>query len=554
MKGKVKVIMLILVGWLILTQSTFARNTKDYGRSLATYKAPQGFTITSYSKKWGTPDRLKEISGELLKNTYGKEIAYLKNIYIYPDSPDGVLGYTYYDLKRNNRGNYVYGDNVYIEIFDAQRYNDVGDMAWVLSHEYGHHFTAYYLVNKETKFFDQWRSTGYAKARNIGHHSKISYQTHYEGSLHMWDIMEIAAEDYVQLFGSPNARKSIQYKDIQQRTHENISHKFNFTPGFNMMPQENLAIPLAADVKGLEDYWRNISGIEKTNTSPLPVKPQIRLVSKKEVAPGHFQYRLEWNEIPGSAQYEYTLISYLDEPRIFPSPIKTVYSGNSMHAFVGSALGINTKTGIQNIVIDDYKGRYIFNLFIKDSNNKIYSGVPLKVNFNYPVISSTTLYKDMHSTDWAYGAVKHLAELKIMVGSPDNYFYPLRHVTYGEMITLMDRCLAQNKQGPNGLFTTLILQNKQITQKELDELQKKVYLTREDISLLAYQYMALKDLSLEQIKGNTPFKDDGNIKKKAEVNYLHKKGIVKGTNGFYYPGNNVSRQELASILVELLKY
>lgn len=544
----------VLAGWLILAQGILARNTSDYGRPLATYKAPQGFTITSYSKKWGTPSRLKEISSELLKNAYGKEIAYLKNIYIYPDSPDGVLGYTYYDLKRDSKGNYIYGDNVYIEIFDAEGYNHIEDMAWVLSHEYGHHFTSYHLVNKENKFFDQWRSTGYAKVRNIGAHPKISYQIHNEGNLHMWDIMEIAAEDYVQLFGSPNARKSIEYKDVQQRIHENASQQFNFTPGFNMKPQENLGLDLAADVKGLEAYWRNISGMVKTNVAPPPISPQLRLVSKKEVAPGHFQYRLEWNEIPGDIQYEYTLISYLDEPRIFPTPIKTVYSGESMHGFVGSALGINPKTGAPSLVIDDYKGRYVFNLFIKDPNNKIYRGVPLNINFNYPVILSNTLYKDMHSTDWAYGAIKHLADLKIMVGSPDNYFYPLKHVTYSDMITVIDRCLAHKKEGFGGSFDALILQRKQIGQKELNELQKKTYLTREDAGLLAYQYMVLKDPSLELIKGNTQFKDDEKIKKKAEINYLHKKSIVKGTNGFYFPHSNVTRQELASIIVELLKY
>ena len=554
MKCNRKVFMFILVSWIILVQSILAQNLSKYGKPLATYKAPQGFTITSYSEKWGAPSKLREISGELLKNTYAQEIAYLKNIYIYPDSPDGVLGYTYYDLRRDGRGNYIYGNNAYIEIFDVEGYRDIADMAWVLSHEYGHHFTTYHLVNKENKFFDQWRSTGYAKTRNIGAHPKINYQTDYEGGLHMWDIMEIAAEDYVQLFGSPNARKSIQYKDIQQRTYENVSHQFNYAPGFNMKPQENLAIPLAADVEGLEAYWQNLSGMVKTNTTQLPIKPQLRLVSKKEVAPGHFQYRLEWNEIPGNMQYEYTLIGYPDEPRIFPTPIKTVYSGESMHGIVGSALETNLKTGAQNLVIDDYTGRYVFNLFIKDSNNKIYSGVPLKVNFNYPVILNNTLYKDMHPTDWSYSAVKSLTDLRIMVGSTDNYFYPLKYVTYTDMGIIMDRCLAQNKQGPRGSFTSLILGNKQITQKELDILGKKPYLTREDVASLVYQYITLKEPVSEPTEDKTHFKDDENITKKSEINYLYKKGIVQGINGYYFPGNNISRQELASIVVELLKY
>lgn len=554
MKQSKKVFILVVVSWIILVGNVLAQSSKVYGKPSATYKAPQGFTIISYSKNWGTPLKLKEISQELLRNTYAKEITSLKKIYIYPDSPDGVLGYTHYDLRRDAKGNYIYGDNTYIEIFDAEGYKDVQDMAWVLSHEYGHHFTAYHLVNKEKKFFDQWRTTGYAKARNIGAHSKISYGNSHEGNVHMWDIAEIAAEDYVQLFGSPNAKKSIQYKDIQQRINENISQQFNYEIGFNMRPQENLGIPLAADVKGLETYWQRLSGMVQTNSTSLPITPTLRLVSKKEVAQGHFQYRLEWNEIPGNTQYEYTLIGYPDEPRIFPAPIKTVYSGESMYAILGSALKTNLKTGVQNLMVDEYTGRYVFDLFIKDSNNKMYKGKPFKVNFNYPVILNNSIYKDMHQTDWAYGSIKALTNRKLMVGSPDNYFYPLKYVTYTDMIVLLDRCLVQTEQQPRGSFTSLILKNKQVTQKDLDKLTKQDILTREDVAFLAYQYIVLKNPNLEQINGNTHFKDDANIKKKTEINYLAKRGILKGNNNYYFPQNNISRQELASILVELLKY
>ena len=310
---------------------------------------------------------------------------------------------------------------------------------------------------------------------------------------------------------------------------------------------------MAADVKGLETYWRELANMPKTSSNPPAVKPKIRLVSKKEVAKGHFQYRLEWDEIPGSKTYEYTLVAYPEATHIIPTPIKMVKTGEGMHAFVGSDLKTDPKTGKQTLVQDDYRGRYTFNLFIKDSDNKIYSSIPLDINFYYPVISNNSLYKDMHPLDWSYKPIQKLANLKIMVGSPDQYFYPLKQVTYVELMTVMDRCLVRDKKMPSGTFSKLIIENKQITQKELDTLSKKDKITREDVAYLIYQYMVLKEPPLHMKKGKTPFKDDKNIAKKDEINDLYKRGIVGGIDGYYFSNNQLTRQELASIISRVLK-
>lgn len=526
--------MFVIIISLMMTKGVFAQSRSGYGKPLATYKAAEGFTITSYSSRWNTYSKLREVAKELLSNEHAEEISYLKNIYIYPDSPDGILAYTHYDLARNYSGNYTYKNNAYIELFDGDHYKNVGEMAGVLSHEYGHHFTIYHLIKKENKFFNEWKSTGYARVRNIANHPHVSYETDAIGDLYKWDIMEMAAEDYVQLFGSSKARKSITYKDIQQSIDESISTHFNYVQGFNMAPQDNLEIPLAADVRGLEQYWRSLANMPKQKNTKMPKKPEIRLTSKKEVATGRYQYRIEWDKLPGNENCEYTLVSYPDGEYGFPHPIKTVKPGEGTYAFVGNGLKTNGQTGKQQLVLDDYNGRYTFRLYIKDEDNKIYSAEPFHVNFNYPDIQHKGLYKDMDPTDWSYDAVRQLNKRRIMVGSTDQYFYPLKSVSYSEVITILSRIDSTIN------MRTVPIQNTTIT--------------RDDMALLLYHFLISKGAPLKATNKNLKFKDHANITNKKEVTYLYNTGVLNGNKGYYYPQNNVTRQELGSIIIRTLKY
>lgn len=524
----------IFLGVLVLTKPLFAQGRSGYGRPIASYKAAQGLTITSYCPKWDTYSKLRAISQELLSNEHGKELAFLKNIYLYPDSPDGVLAYTHYDLSRDYKGDYIYGDQTYIEIFDANQYNNVKEMAWLLSHEYGHHFTIYHMVKAEKQFFDQWRTSGYARARQLTNHPKVSYQTDANCGSHKWDIMEIAAEDYVQIFGSDNARSSVIYKDIQEKIEQNTSGQFNFEPGFNMSPQENLEIPLASDVAGLEQYWRNAANLPQQVQLPIPPKPRLRLVSQKEVARDYYQYRIQWDQALDGKDYEYTLVSYPDGEYGFPYPIKTVKAGEATFARVGNGLKTNLQTGSQNLIIDDYRGRYTFVLYMKDANHKVYASDPFHVNFNYPLIEQEGLYKDMHPSDWSYDSVRQLNERSMMVGSPDQYFYPLMGVTYSEFATVLSRVFGENIQLKNP--------------------SQRNYLTRDDVALLLHAYLGSKDFSFKPRASKLPFIDHAHIANQEAVNALYDMGILGGYKGYFYPKNNISRQELASLMMRTLKY
>ena len=76
--------------------SVFADELKVY----STYTA-NNLTITSYSKNW-SKSMLKDLYLELLNNFHSDEFDYLSNIYIYPDSPEGVNGLYYDDIFLEN--------------------------------------------------------------------------------------------------------------------------------------------------------------------------------------------------------------------------------------------------------------------------------------------------------------------------------------------------------------------------------------------------------------------------------------------------------------------
>jgi hypothetical protein len=74
---------------------------------------------------------------------------------------------------------------------------DGGDQ--ILSHEYGHAWSYYYdvIVQQDSKF------TAYLAARGLSGDPRV-------GSSYRWMPAEIIAEDYRQLFGSPNAQEAWQ--------------------------------------------------------------------------------------------------------------------------------------------------------------------------------------------------------------------------------------------------------------------------------------------------------------------------------------------------------
>lgn len=210
---------------------------------LLTYQGANGVEIRSYVPSYDL-DKLKQIYNEFTKNTMGEEVAYLSHINLYPDYPRGI----------NTVG--MWHGEWFNDRFTPGRYIDlfgVGDdnpyVLNTLSHEYGHHFIYYYL-NKKEGITSNYLDSQYAQIRELHQYEKIN------SGHHSWSAFEIAADDYVQLFGSPDLTQIRSYQ---------------------YTPQENTDIPLAWEVPGLYDYFVSLSDLKGKADQEAPTIPLLQL-------------------------------------------------------------------------------------------------------------------------------------------------------------------------------------------------------------------------------------------------------------------------------------
>ena len=341
----------------------FAGLYKTYaeaGNDVPAYTYTAGnLTFTSYSESW-KENELKALYLELINNFHGKEFDSLRNIYIFPDSPYGVNGLYFDDIKIDSNGKYILGQNSYIKLFNGNRYNTVEKMAPVLAHEYGHHYTISNIVMYENKYYSEWKNTEYGKIRGLENYP-IVYSHEDNDYLYRWDVTEIAAEDYVQLLGSENARKSASFLDLRQRTEIGAGEAFASTDSFNLVPQENNVIPLAAEVTGLYDYMLKIAGFTG-GCQPLKIRPEII-----DIAKDNDEFKITWKKAVGEAPLEYTAVMYPSNNLDAPIPVISVIDNNK---------------SVFEAYFEKKEGLYVFKIFVKDKNGFIYSSNPYIFDFN----------------------------------------------------------------------------------------------------------------------------------------------------------------------------
>ncbi|MBR1442345.1 MAG: hypothetical protein IJ583_02295 [Firmicutes bacterium] len=331
------------------------------------YKAGN-LTITSCSPSW-REEMLEELYEELLMNFHGEEINELSEIIIYPDSPNGVNGYYYEDIKEKN-GSYIIGNKARIKLFNGERYDTVKKIAPYLSHEYGHHYTISNIIRHEGKYYTDWIKTEYVSVRGL-----LKYPVVYGNFIdaaYCWDITEIAASDYVQLLGSPSAKSSMDYAD----TKDDIS-KGNYAPyyvhtAFNSYPQINMFIPLAADVEGLYEYMVSISGKEG-EFEPLEKKPVLSDVEESVTSDGKKQYHISWTPAKNNDdELEYTLVMYPVDLPTNIMPIRTVSGEEELDATFGTVTEAD-ESGNMKTAYRAYEGNYNIVLYTKDEKGFIFA-------------------------------------------------------------------------------------------------------------------------------------------------------------------------------------
>lgn len=407
MKISVKLINLIkrcaiflVLFFLIFLNTKVVYAQQTYG----TYTSPDGFKVVSYTSAWSDTAKLKSVYDELLRNAHGEELKLLRRINIYPGpDPSGEVAGRWYGQWQIKSGVPVLSPNRYIDIYDGSRLTEISDIARTLSHEYGHHFTYYYYFKKERRSWDNWKSSGLAAARNLKYNSKVGFNN----VAHKWLIQEIAAEDYVQLFGSPNAKQNQDFKDISERMSSQSGNLKFDTNIFNYHPQENFELPLAANLPALRQYWTSVSGIQSSKSlPPSPVTPSLVNVTFLDEI-NKPQYKFEWSKGTDdkSNKLTYTLVWFdLSKNNYFRFfPIKTCTDEESLTAYFGSAINSLMYSWEE---IPSKVGYFV--VYVQDDDLNITSSRILAVDFSNKLNPDTVLMNDnsLSTGSWFSPTVK----------------------------------------------------------------------------------------------------------------------------------------------------
>lgn len=562
LKGYSIQLFIICAVFFLVSISVFAQPRPAYGDPIAVYQGKEGVQIVSYTQAWGNEKALEKIYNELLNNFHGEEIHYLSHIYIYPDSPDGVDGLYYSDFEYGKNGKFVYRDDRYIELFNGDEYTKISQLARVIAHEYGHHFTYYHLITGENKLFTDWQDTEYAKIRNLSKYPQVNnFSLNDPEYVHEWDISEIAAEDYVQMFGSPLARKSKKYKDVQERVDENIVTYNYYYNDFNLHPQENLQLPLAMDVEGLYLYWLNLAGYT-TRQPRLPSKPKLKVALIRDIYQGNKQYTFQWDEIKPINEaevYEYTLVAYSKNDSNHPHPIKTVKTGEKMEAVFGGAIHVN-EDGTANFIPNNYVGDYVFILFVKDQDGFIYTGDKITVSIPDPN-AKTKEFKDVSADHWAYDYIMELTQKGIIEGYPDQTFKPSGTITKAEYLAMLLRTL-QNVEfqktketgswfADEGYYDMAVSLQLILPKDYGGSLNNFTYnqpITREEMAFMVARLLAQCDFSNDSAF-EMEFEDSDLFRYPIEIQISAKYQLFKGyPDRKFKPQNNATRAEATTII------
>jgi len=371
--------------------------------ALYSFDAPEGFSIISHAAAWDT-EMLELLYVELMRNEHGDEINMLYEIVVYPDEEEEGSVLATYSLSIKAVSFFTLfpafpvdftidfpQDIGRITLFGGETRTTIESMASSLSHEYGHLYSFYYMFDSELNADGSTGSVSlagseYAFLREAARFDLITdrNQEYSFGRHRHRFIIEIAAEDYVQLMGSPTTRQIVDFMDVQQIIN-GAEHPQSMTGARNAFPQENMKIPLANEVTGLKDYFYSYIDTEPRVPAEerLNVVPEIRQSSVQfDLVSGtrtFVYYTITWNTPYESAVY--TLICYdPDDYTGWGIPIKTVHPGQAASAVIGEYV---VERGNQVVSLDDgnAQGKKVFIVVALLPDGTLYTSDKLEYEF-----------------------------------------------------------------------------------------------------------------------------------------------------------------------------
>ncbi|MFZ3171903.1 MAG: S-layer homology domain-containing protein [Carboxydocellales bacterium] len=515
-------------------------NAESKYKLVAAYTGPKGITIKSYSGQWEQEEKLKRLYDELLANYHGVEIDYLSTVNIFPDyvygpGVGGLYHGSFYNLTGSEERGYNKGRSIDLAAGDQNSTIDL--MAKTLAHEYGHHFTMYYLWLKEGKTFDQWKETKWAKVRGLTNIPAVG------NGEHMWAPEEIAADDYVQLFASPSARASADFQS-QYGNFDNTA--------YNLSPQENLELPLAAQVPRLEEYWLGLLGVTPTKINLAPLAPTLALTGVEERSQRYKNLVFMWTKSidDSSGPLEYTLITYRKGDTL-ATPVLTQWDGYQ------ATYSSHQETGTR-----------LFRLLVKDAEGKLSSSNVLEVNLDSPEtgqLPEEENFRDVPRSYWAFRQIKELVQRKYLSGFPDATFRPEQAVTRAEFATLLVRVMDWEAavEKTNGNNFTDILNHwaagfvAQAREKgivggyENNTFRPEARVSRGEMAAMLARLLEREKLASGQAR--LGLVDIDNHWARGYISTVEGAGLVTGfPNGKFAPEAPVKRGELAVVFKRLL--
>jgi hypothetical protein len=249
-------------------------------RPTATYVSPERIQFVSYSKQWNQ-QKLKALYAELMKNMHGEELGYLGKVVLSNEDNEEELGVANmgYSWTEDDMSDIEMDELTEIVLYGADENTTVESMATTLSHEYGHHFTYYWLIRKERKLPSD-PTTKWASIRAIkGQPVLFTDDPDHPDYTHYWDPGEIMADDYMALFGSPTAKLSMVNS---LRTEDGIGFYGEI---------ENEQLPPVMTLAAVRSYWLKLSGIK--DPQPFVLKePKLKKIEAVQNRAGGIDHKL----------------------------------------------------------------------------------------------------------------------------------------------------------------------------------------------------------------------------------------------------------------------
>lgn len=376
----------------LLSEKVVIETPSDYSMSSSEYMSPEGILFISKSEEWDSSD-LELLYKELLQNKHGEELYSLGAVTIFPQKDDMAAA-----THRNSEYRcavpfshtvlpvsfqiYFTRSTGQISLYNGDQITTAEGMANSLSHEYGHHFTRYYMLKSSGEaLYD----TKYARLRGLNEKNSyadmnVSEDFYYEN--HYKFILEIAAEDYVALMGSPASREIVDYKDAMETLYMD---EYNAEFSLSAAVQENLTLPMACEIEGLADYFYGFLD-EKAPEYDIKKEMNIRIkkLSQSYNLVGGYRsfvyYEVGFDKVYGE-DATYVLTVY-DPEDYFNTlhPVRTFTNGEKPLCHIGNPV---RNLGSRVIYSDDKvaKGTKVFIVNVITLDGQLYTSAPFTYTF-----------------------------------------------------------------------------------------------------------------------------------------------------------------------------